>query len=228
MAFPVASDAQIAEFRRRGWLALPDALPPELVDALAARCEALHTKPGLAMTWAGRDPQDRPGDYVLQSMLEMVWLDWQQAPFAVWTREFASALLGGPAWLWYNQLLDKPPEVGAATWWHQDGASLGPGVGERLVSCWLGLDAVDQDSGCMQFADSSHHGVIGHQFLSDEDCGRGACVVDPALVVTVPLPKGGLSFHHGLTPHAAGANRSSRWRSVLIQRFLVGPPPHSG
>ena len=226
MPWPAASPAEIASFQARGWLALPEAVPPAVVDDLAARCEAVHTRPGLAMEGLGRGPEDLPGDRVLQSMLEMVWLDWKTAPFHAWTRNFASALMGQPVTLWYNQLLDKPPRVGAATWWHQDGASLGPGVGDRLVSCWMALDAVDETSGCMHFQDHRpEDGLLMHEPLSAEDCGRGACEIDPARVVAVPLPKGGLTFHRGMTPHMARANRSERWRQVLIQRFVWGATP---
>lgn len=226
MSWPAPEGGHVAAFRARGWLALEDAVPPDVIDDLARRCERVHTQPGLALDWQGRNPQDEPGDHVLQSMLELVWIDWQGSDLARWSRDFASALLGGPAWMWYDQLLDKPPLHGAATWWHQDGASLGAGVGERLVTAWLALDAVDARSGCMHFADRGHReGIIGHEHLSDLDCGRGACPVDPARVVAVPLPKGGITFHHGLTPHMAPANRSDRWRQVLIQRFLLGPAP---
>ena len=226
MAWPEASPEQIGEFAHRGWLAVPDAIPPELVDDLARRCQPIHDQPGLAMRWDGRDPSDRPGDYVLQSMLEMVWVDWRSADFHTWTSMFSGALMGAPVTFWYNQLLDKPPRVGAATWWHQDGASVGSGVGERLISCWMALDAVDVESGCMHFEDRRHtEGVVPHQELSDVDCGRGACEVDPARVVAAPLPKGGLTFHLGMTPHMAPANRSPLWRQVLIQRFVVGALP---
>lgn len=226
MAWPSATPAQVADFRSRGWLAVPDAVPTEIIDDLVARCEPVHTRPSLAMRWDGRDPSDQPGDHVLQSMLEMVWVDWRQARFHTWTVAFASALMGEPVTFWYNQLLDKPPRVGAATWWHQDGASLGVGTGPRLITCWMALGAVDLNSGCMCFEDGGHRrGVVDHEALADIDCGRGACEVDPARVVAAPLPKGGLTFHLGTTPHMAPANRSDEWRAVVIQRLLVGPPP---
>lgn len=226
MAWSVATAEQIAQFRARGWLAVPDAIPPEVVDDLARRVAPVHTNPALAMRWEGRDPADEPGDHVLQSMLEMVWVDWQSAPFHAWTLDFSSALMGAPARFWYNQLLDKPPLRGAATWWHQDGASVGADVGARMISAWMALDAVDVTSGCMHFEDRGHlAGVVDHQELAKIDCGRGACQVDPAAVVAAPLPKGGLTFHLGLTPHMAPANRSPIWRQVLIQRFVVGPLP---
>ena len=226
MAYPEASAEAVQRFRERGWLAVPDAVPTDVIDELAARCAPVHSRPGLAMTWEGRDPSDQPGDHVLQSMLEMVWVDWRTAPFHAWTVSFASALMGAPVSFWYNQLLDKPPRVGAATWWHQDGASLGAGVGPRLITCWMALGPVDLSSGCMCFEDGGHKdGIVAHEELAEVDCGRGACEVDPARVVAVPLPSGGLTFHLGTTPHMAPANRSETWRAVLIQRLLVGPPP---
>ena len=84
------------------------------------------------------------------------WLDWKEAPFHSWTRTMASALMGRTVRLWYNQLLDKPPRIGAPTQWHQDGALMGHGDGNRLISCWMPLDSVDEQSGCMHFSDGGH------------------------------------------------------------------------
>ncbi len=220
------SPAEVRAFQERGWLAVEDAVPLPLIEALAARAERVHREPSLSIRQPGTRPEDEPGDYVLQSMLTLVWPGWTAEPLQAWTARFAAALLGGPARFWYEQLLEKPPRCGSATWWHQDGASLPPGAGERLISCWLPLQDVDEGRGCMRFLDGSHRGgPLPHELEADliggDACARGACAVDPAAEVSVPLRRGGLSFHHGMTPHRATANRSSEWRSVLIQRFVL-------
>ena len=230
MSLPDPTGADVAFFAAHGWIAVPDALPEAELSELQRCARRVHEEPGLALDWsAASTAASEPERYqVLQSMLGLVWSAWRTAAFAAWTEGFASAIIGGEARLWYDQLLDKPPLRGAATWWHQDGACLGPGVGERLVSAWIPLDDVDVDSGCMHVLDRGHRGgVLDHERFAEPDCGRGACPVDPARVVSVPLRAGGVTFHHGLMPHMATANRSPRWRQVLIQRFTVGSPPGS-
>ena len=230
MSFPVPSAGQVAAFRDRGWLAVPDAIPHAVLDDLRLRADRIRDGQ-LALDWSmqGGTRSQRPEDQVLQSMLELDWLGWTEAPFHAWTLRFATALMMRPVRLWYDQLLDKPPRVGAPTLWHQDGALMGHGDGSRLISCWMPLEAVDVDSGCMHFVDGGHRdGEVAHVQLDPvEACGRGPCVVDEGRVVSVPLARGGVTFHHGLMPHMTRANRSSRWRQVLIQRFFVGPPPGS-
>ena len=226
--FPTPSPEQIEGFATRGWIAVEDALPHAVLDDLAVRADRIRADK-LGLDWSMRDGvrSERPEDQVFQSMLELDWLDWTDSDFHRWTLSFAEALMQAPLALWYDQLLDKPPRVGAPTFWHQDGGLMGDGDGARLISCWMPLESVDEDSGCMHFLDGGHRdGTLLHDVVqSDHSCGRGPCEVDPARTISVPLARGGVTFHHGLMPHMTRANRSDRWRQVLIQRFFVGKPP---
>lgn len=228
MTLPLPTDADVHTFQRQGFLVVPDAVPVATIDMLAARATRIRESQ-LAMDWS--QGSTRPEDQVLQGMLELDWLEWRTAAFHQWTLSFASALMGAPLALWYNQLLDKPPRVGAATFWHQDGALMGADGGDRLISCWMPLQDVDVSSGCMHFLDGGHQqGILEHEVVHGDqpDCSRGACVVDPARVVAAPLGRGGVTFHHGLMPHMTHENRAPHWRQVLIQRFFEGRPPGSG
>lgn len=228
MSYPAPTPEQVAAFQHRGWLAVHDAVPTTVLDTLQS-CANRIRENQLALDWSLRDGvrSTRPEDQVLQSMLELDWLTWTEHPFHRWTMEFAQHLLGKTVQLWYNQLLDKPPRVGAPTFWHQDGALMGRGDGARLISCWMPLQDVDIDSGCMHFADGQQNdGILDHISVHETAaCGRGACDVSDERVVAVPLLRGGVTFHHGLMPHMTRANRSDHWRQVLIQRFFAGPPP---
>ncbi|MEL6346153.1 MAG: phytanoyl-CoA dioxygenase family protein [Myxococcota bacterium] len=175
-----------------------------------------------------RSVDGQRGGEVLQSMLELVWMEWKSSRFHGWTQRFAAALIGGEATLWYNQILDKPPLIGAPTGWHQDAALLGTEDGERLISCWMPLHAVGVDEGCMHFLDEGHQdGILDHPRLGALPCSRGFIELSAGRVVACPLPAGGVTFHHGLTPHMTRANRSPRWRQAVIQRFFIGDPPGS-
>ena len=224
-AWPAPTPPQRAFFEVHGYLVVQDAIPDAVLDDLMHRSSRIREQ-RLAMDWSARSSRD--DDQVLQSMLEMDWPDWTQAPFHQWTWAMASHLLGGPARLWSNQILDKPPLRGAASHWHQDGVLIGAGGG-RMVSCWMPLHDVDVDSGCMHFVDGGHRDPLPTTPLTaDVPCGYQACTVDPSRVVACPIPRGSVTFHHGLTPHMTQVNRSPRWRQVVIQRFFVGPFPDSG
>ena len=228
LPYPAASAEHVAAFARQGWLAVEDAIPGDVLDDLRARADRIRIS-NLGMDWSCMDGvrSERPQDQVLQSMLELDWLEWTDTDFHRWTLAFSAALMQAPLALWYDQLLDKPPLVGAPTFWHQDGGLMGEGDGARLISCWMPLDDVDEDSGCMHFLDGGHHdGVLSHEVLyGDQACGRGPCEVDASRTVAVPLRRGGVTFHHGLMPHMTRSNRSENWRQVLIQRFFEGKPP---
>ncbi len=228
VAFPSPSSKHVDTFATRGWIAVPDAIPHRVLDDLVARADRIRLD-NLGLDWSMRDGvrSERPVDQVLQSMLELDWIDWTDSDFHRWTLSFATALMQAPLALWYDQLLDKPPRVGAPTFWHQDGGLMGDGDGDRLISCWMPLDSVDEDSGCMHFLDGGHReGSRSHEVVHrDHSCGRGPCTVDPTRTIAVPISRGGVVFHHGMMPHMTQANRSDRWRQVLIQRFFVGKPP---
>lgn len=232
MSLPAATPDQIARFQAQGFLVVPDAVPVEAVADLRARATRIREQQRM-LDWR-RDAEGkptRPADQVIQGMLELDWLAWREAPFHTWTLAFATALMGRPTALWYNQLLDKPPRVGAATFWHQDGALMGGDGADRLISCWMPLQDVDVDSGCMHFVEGGHRdGILDHERVlpAGADCARGACIVDSDRVRAAPLAAGGVTFHHGLMPHMTHQNRSPHWRQVLIQRFFVGRPPGAG
>lgn len=203
MSWPAVGEEARAYFRRHGFVALHDAIPLADIEDLASRCERLVHEPHLS--FVGVEPAPDGSEYrVSQSMLELVWVGWREAPFHRWAHEVAAALLGERVSLWYDQLLYKPARVGAPTLWHQDeGHAHSDLVWPRMVSCWMPLDDVGPAGGCMHFRDAD---------------GRE---------VAVPLRKGGVTFHLGTTAHMTLPNTSDRPRQVVIQRFTAGPPPGS-
>jgi ectoine hydroxylase-related dioxygenase (phytanoyl-CoA dioxygenase family) len=229
MPLPEPTAAHVQRYADQGYLIVEDAIPVDVLDDLRSRADRIRERQ-LMMDWRtdAQGRPTRPEDQVIQGMLELDWLRWTEAPFHAWTLRFARALTGRPVALWYDQLLDKPPHVGAPTFWHQDGALMGGDGAERLISCWMPLREVDVDSGCMHFVEGGHKdGILDHRIVHPDgaDCSRGACIVDEARVRAAPLEAGGVTFHHGLMPHMTRTNRSSEWRQVLIQRFFDGRPP---
>lgn len=224
MAYPTPRAAHRRTYREHGWLALPDALPADDLAALRARCERVKTDPSLsydATAMAGQEPPEGHQP-VLMSMLPLVWLEWQQQRFHTWTHAMAEALAGEPVSFWYDQLLVKPPG-GAPTWWHQDEAYLGVEDDDLLVSCWLTLDDVGVEGGCMHFEDRGHRRGIVRELLTREYGGSRWQPTNE--VVACPLPAGGVTFHHGKMPHMTFGNTTDTWRIAVIQRFTLDRVP---
>src|SRR5262249_10388016 len=122
------------------------------------------------------------------------------------------------------QLLYKPPAAPGASppavvGWHQDRHYWKVWEeGSELFTAWVALSDVTAEAGPMRFVRGSHRwGLLRRSDVYGEDPGaqRGALAVPagerweevPAL-----LPPGSVSFHHCLTLHASGPNRTSQPR----------------
>ena len=214
---------EIAHYRAHGWLAVPDTLTPDDLATLRRHVVGFTEDPVAARAAAPH------GEAVLQGMLELVWIEWREAPWHRWTHTFAEALQGAPIDFWYNQLLLKPPRIGLPATWHQDEAFFRDAGPDLLISAWLTLDDVDASGGCMHFEDGGHLAGIRRVFGVDGSPTEAEAAIDPSRVVAAPLRAGGMTFHSGKTPHMTLANTTDRWRNVVIQRFTVrGVPRPTG
>lgn len=142
--------------------------------------------------------------------------------------EVAAAITGAEmVQVWWVQLLIKPPAdpsgaIQSNVGWHQDAQYWGIWEeGSELFTAWLALSDVREDCGPMHFVEGSHRwgfldqGNFFDQNLEDQRAGLklppGAEWRETAAV----LPPGGASFHHCLTVHGSGPNRSSGLRRSL-------------
>jgi len=133
--------------------------------------------------------------------------------------ELAAAVTGAE-WvqLWWVQLLLKPPArpEGAATniGWHQDRHYWQVWEeGSELFTAWIALSDVTLEAGPMRFVRGSHRwGLQQSDFYGqDHEAQRQGIQVPPGHnweEVPALLPPGGVSFHHNLTYHGSGPNRS--------------------
>ena len=233
MAYRAATDDDVACFEEHGWIAIEDAVDPDDLALLAARCdEIVANKESMAFDWAwekGKDRDER--DFrILQSSPSLLWGDaFAQAPFRLWAIEFASALMRLPVEFWYDQFLAKPPERSVATRWHQDEGYWGRNLDGKGITCWMPLHDVDASNGCMHFVDGGHRdGVLEHHNAEDVQSDLLYCEPDVARSVACPLPVGGVTFHHSKTPHMTPANVSGEWRRILTQHLREQGAPGEG
>ena len=151
----------------------------------------------------------------------------------LWNPRFvmaASRLLGDvPVRFWHDQLFAKPPKKGGVVAWHQDYSYWTRTKPVAHLTCWCGLDDSTKENGCLQYIAGSHKWgllpkpVIAGElqgikdFLSDEQKKQ---FEDPQFA---EVKAGEAIFHHSLTLHGSGENKSDRpRRAFVINAFADG------
>lgn len=136
----------------------------------------------------------------------------------------AAQLLGVDAVrLWHDQALYKEAG-GRQTDAHQD-HPYWPIVETDQVTAWIPFDGSTAEAGAMAYWPGSHRlgmnkfvNIFGRE--EPDDIGS-----DPALAgiepVTVEVPPGAIAFHHGLTVHRAGANKTGATRRVHTVIYMA-------
>lgn len=126
----------------------------------------------------------------------------------------------GASWVqvWWVQLLYKPPVDPALPTnigWHQDRHYWQVWEeGSELFTAWVALSDVTPESGPMRFVRGSNlWGELGKSdFYGQDHAAQQADFPLPEGAVwkevAAVLPPGGVSFHHNLTLHGSGPNRS--------------------
>lgn len=128
----------------------------------------------------------------------------------------------------------KPPNSGAATRWHQDGAYWGDIIDpvDDILTLWIAPQSVTPDNACMRVIPGTHAGGYDeHEFESliaqgQDDTGAE---VDPDLIdesraVDLEIQPGDVSIHHPTIYHSSYPNTSHRWRKGLAIRFMSTKP----
>jgi hypothetical protein len=215
----------VAFFREHGWIAVEDAIDPADIETLTAHCdEILDNKEKLAYDWAWEKgtPREARAFKIVQSSPTRLWPEINEARFRLWAIDYAGALMGQPLEFWYDQFLAKPPHNQTPTYWHQDEGYWGRNLDERGITCWMPFHDVDASNGCMHFIDGGHRiGILEHRQPENVQSDLLFCEPDESNMVACPLKVGGVTFHHGKTPHMTPANTSGAWRRILTQHLKV-------
>lgn len=225
MAYPTASERDVAFFEEHGWIVVEDAIDLQDLEALADRCdEIIEKRETLAYDWAWEKgtPREARAFKIVQSSPTRLWPELSESRFRRWAVEYAGALMGRPLEFWYDQFLAKPPHNDAPTYWHQDEGYWGRNLEERGITCWMPFHDVDAENGCMHFIDGGHRiGVLPHRQPENVASDLLLCEPDESKTVACPLRVGSVTFHHGKTPHMTPANNTDQWRRILTQHLRV-------
>ena len=126
--------------------------------------------------------------------------------------------------VWHDQIQYKPQAHGGRLHWHQDSPAwptLQPK--DAQITAWVALDDADLDNGCMYMTPGSHTWGDHGAFLGSVPDGAplpDAYDGQPVYVVTCPVKKGHVHFHHSLTWHGSGANISNRPRRAIAIHYM--------
>ncbi len=131
-------------------------------------------------------------------------------------------LIGQPLSVFFSQVFMKPPEVGGPKPIHQDNFYFGPDDPEATLTAWVALDDATIENGCLYYCNVHQTKVAEHLAPEGEPFNLQipAAIASQFEMLPAPVPRGGVSFHHGNTPHQSSANRSMRPRRAVAFHYL--------
>ncbi|MEZ4969143.1 MAG: phytanoyl-CoA dioxygenase family protein [Flavobacteriaceae bacterium] len=132
--------------------------------------------------------------------------------------QWAKELLGNDMELDFDMMINKAPNTNTPTPWHQDAAYWITMPDKRAASCWIALDEVFVENGCMWFIPKTEDNtILPHKNLPNG--GALYCETGTEHAENVPLSPGGCTFHDGYTLHYSNGNTTETQRRALILNF---------
>ncbi len=133
------------------------------------------------------------------------------------------AFIGHGVSVYFSQVFFKAPEGGGPKPAHQDNFYFGPRDPEALVTAWVALDDASPENGCLYFGEGTHRfAVMPHIAPEGEPFNLQipAQAMSTLPMCAAPVPKGGVSLHHGGTVHQSGTNLSTKWRRACALHYV--------
>jgi len=223
-----ADDAQIAGYRRDGFMVVRGLIAPRLVAAaidaisglasgrIPARATQIAFEPGVDASRLRAEDREgfvRKFSHYVSDSEALRAIAMSRRLHAILDR-----ILGEGRELLQDMALIKPPRVGGAKPWHQDASYFrvrDPGL---VVGVWIALDPARRENGCMEVIPGSHLGrPVPH--VPQEDVNL--CTIRPDLVrladrLHVEMEAGDALIFHCNAIHRSDANRSPNRRWTLL------------
>lgn len=151
----------------------------------------------------------------------------------LWNPRFVLAarqLLGNkPVRFWHDQLFYKPAKKGGVVAWHQDYSYWTRTKPIAHLTCWCALDDATIENGCLQYVPGSHKwGLLPKPVIAGDLQGIKDYLNEEQKKkfenpVYAPVKAGEAIFHHALTLHGSGENKSQQpRRAFVINAFADG------
>jgi len=145
-------------------------------------------------------------------------------------KEVVTKLLDGDAFIFNEQFVMKEPNTQSSFNWHQDSGYINFDHKPYLTT-WLALDDTHSLNGPLSVIPTNigtTTEVLTHQW---SDKSKDLFIeVDEAKAKTLHVAAGALVVFSSLTPHASGANQSSRTRTAYLAQYSSEPiiDPNTG
>ncbi|MDQ3815759.1 MAG: phytanoyl-CoA dioxygenase family protein [Armatimonadota bacterium] len=226
------TEAQVNEFRERGFLRGPKIYNDAEADALRQRLEEVMEGRSSAQPEAMRNMRNKSKEVVIQVV--NIWEAddlFREHLYQPEICAMVAQLIGYPFLrVWHDQVQYKPPRIGGPTEWHQDHPYWPIIQPADLVSAWVALDDATVENGCMWMVPGSHHwgphkgGTIGTEPETFAPLPDLSLLPKDADITPVPceVQKGQVIFHHCLTWHGSPPNRSDRGRPAIAVHYMPG------
>jgi ectoine hydroxylase-related dioxygenase (phytanoyl-CoA dioxygenase family) len=221
------TQAQIDFFHENGYLAGVKMLDQQQVEFLKNEitqlADADHEGHGLFYEYHSNESTD-PSTILFHAL--GAWRITPGLHDVLWNPRFlmaASQLLGNvPVRFWHDQIFAKPPKKGGVVAWHQDYSYWTRTKPVAHLTCWCGLDDSNKENGCLQYIPGSHKwGLLPKPVIAGELQGiRDFLNEDQKKQFENPhfaeTKAGEAIFHHSLTLHGSGENKSDRPRRAFV------------
>jgi ectoine hydroxylase-related dioxygenase (phytanoyl-CoA dioxygenase family) len=223
---PKIDQQTISSFERDGFVVVEDLLDKSELERFGAAVDTAVARRSAGDT---RDVEEKT--LYEQSFIQCMRM-WEDDPevrpltFHPRIGATAAALLGADAVrIWQDQALYKEAG-GRETDAHQD-LPFWPIREPDLVSAWIPFEASTRESGAMAYVPGSHRSGL-NQFVDITHLMHPEpydILSDPAISDTKPVwveaPAGSVVFHHSLTVHLAGPNRTDKTRRVFTIVYMA-------
>jgi ectoine hydroxylase-related dioxygenase (phytanoyl-CoA dioxygenase family) len=228
------SDEQISFFNENGFLPGVKMLDEDQVEFLRSELAdvADTTHPSHELYYEFHSNESTDPSTILFHALGA----WRIGPGfhdVLWNPRFlvaASQLLGNvPVRFWHDQLFWKPAKKGGVVAWHQDYSYWTRTKPVAHLTCWCGLDDATKENGCLQYiAGSQRWGLLPKTVLAGDIAGIKDFLNDEQKKQFenpqyAEVKAGEAIFHHSLTLHGSGENKSDKpRRAFVINAFADG------
>ena len=218
----VFTEAQAAQFREWGYLAVPDFWTAREAAAMQAETERLK-QGGLLRNVATEGDGATPTR--VKANLQICPVSphsefFRAMPFAPKVAEAVSQLIGDPVLLHLDQIFLKPARHGVGTNWHQDNAYFQIPDPLTGVALWTAVHGATAANGAMRVIPGSFRVQYEHSRDPDSD-HHVRCYPPEEEAVLVELPAGGALFFAYGVAHATGANTTDQERAGMALHFLT-------
>ena len=224
----VLTEAQLAEYHDNGYVAIRNALSPDLVERLGATTARLYAE-GSRLTLKTRyfdlEASHTPEAPRIRRIASPTELDdvYLETAFESVLGDIAADLVGGPVKFYHSKINFKLPRGGAEIGWHQDWPVF-PHTNTNLVAISVPLNASRAGNGCLQTIPGTHklgprsHWHEGKYLLN---CNASMTQEDFRQAVDNELDPGDIVAHHGLSLHGSSQNRSDDLRTTYIIQYAA-------